>query len=198
MIRIAAALLFLATLAVWFVAVGARPGARLQIRFAAVLLAAPAIASLVLPAATPAVAALVLPIALAVLALAAAAGLAQPPSVGTASLILVLASLGGIGTGITAILAFALAPAALAIAALIYLFARDATGLAAAQGILAAFCFLGAAAAFALEGADFGLLLFLAAGLLGTGLALSRSNLAAEDKPARRRFALSIGRGAKP
>lgn len=190
-----ALLLFLATLVAWFVAAGARAGARLQIRFAGVLLAALALCGTAPMA--PVVTAIVLPIALAVLALAAAAGLKAPPSVGNASLVLVLASLGGLAGAITGWLALALVPAAAAIVALVVLFARDAAGLGAVQGLLAAFCLLAASAAFALEGADFGLLLFLAAGLLGVSLALSRSNLAADEKPLRRPLR-AIGRNAAP
>jgi hypothetical protein len=190
-----ALLLFAATLTAWFVAAGARPGARLQIRFAGVLLAALALAGMSSAALAPVVAAIVLPIALTVLALAATTGLVAPPSVGNASLGLLLASLGGLGAAISGWLAAALVPSAFALVVLVVLFARHAAGLGAVQGILSAFCLLAAAAAFALEGADFGLMLFLAAGLLGVSLALSRSNLAAEKAPLRRSLS-GIRRGA--
>ena len=58
-----AGLLLAATIAVWFVAAGARAAARLQIRFAAVLLAALALAAAATPMAAATVALLVLPIA---------------------------------------------------------------------------------------------------------------------------------------
>jgi len=185
--RGAAVLLLAATLAAWFVAGGARPAARLQIRFAGVLLAALGLSGAALPAAAPAIAVLVLPIALGVLALAAAAGLTKPLAAGLAALLLALASLGGLFAVVTGFAAFALAPAAAAIVALVFLFVRrfDGERLAPVQGALAALCFLAAVSDFAIEGAASGVSLFAAAGLLGLALALSRSDVVIEERPLR-------------
>lgn len=183
----AAGLLFASAFAVWFVAAGARPAARLHIRFAGVLLAALALASAVVPLAASAVALLVLPIALGMLALAAIAGFAKPLAAGLAALLLALACLGGVGAALTGWAALSLAPAAAAIAATAVAFARrfDAARIASLQGLLAALCFLGAVSSFALDGAGAALHLFCAAGLLGQTLALARSDVAVEERAVR-------------
>jgi hypothetical protein len=183
--RLASLLLLAATIVGWFVAGGARPAARLQIRFAGVLLAALGLCGAVLPAAAPAIVVLVLPIALAVLALGATAGLSKPLPMGLSTLLLALASLGGLIAVVTGFAAFAFAPAAVAIAALVLLFARrfDGERLAPVQGVLSALCFLAAVSDFAIEGA--GVPLFVAAGLVGLALALSRSDVVVEERPLR-------------
>ena len=181
-----AALLFAATLAVWFVAAGARAAARLQIRFAAILLAALAVAA-VLPVAGSAVALLVLPIAFGVLALAVAAGLTKPLPAASGAIVLALFCLGGMAAAVTGIAAFSLAPAALALGVMAVFFVRqfDAARIAALQGLLSLLCFLAAVSAFALEGVSSAMLLFTAAGLLGLTLALSRSDFTLEERPVR-------------
>ena len=188
MIALASAgLLLAATIAVWFVAAGARAAARLQIRFAAILIAALALAAAAIPAAAAAVALLVLPIALGVLALAAAAGFARPLLAAPAALVLALCCFSGLAAAVSGLAALSLAPSALALIAIAAIFLRqfDAARPASLQGILSALCFLGAVSAFALEGADAAMLLFAAAGLLGTALALARSDLAQEQRPGR-------------
>jgi hypothetical protein len=183
----AALLLVAAAIVVWFVAPGARPAARVQIRFAGVLFAAAGVAALTAPATAPSVLLLVLPIALAVLALAGAAGFGRPLPPALAAIILAVICLAGLGAAITGLVVFALAPAALAAVALGVVFARrfDSARTASMQGLLAALCFLAAASSFALEGAGAPLLLFSSAGLLGATLALSRSGRAVDEKGGR-------------
>ena len=190
-----AGLLLAATVAVWFVAAGARAAARLQIRFAAVLIAALTIAAAAMPIAAAAVALLVLPIAFGVLALAAAAGFARPLLAAPAALMLALCCLAGLAAAISGFAALSLAPAVLALVAIAAIFLRqfDAARPASLQGILSALCFLGAVSAFALEGTGAAMLLFAAAGLLGIALALARSDVAQEQRSGRDlRAALAI------
>jgi hypothetical protein len=181
----AALLLVIATLAAWFVAGGARPAARVQLRFAAILFAALPLAAAAAPPAAPAVTLLVLPIGLGIFALAVTAGFSKALAPGLAAILLAALCLGGLAAAITGLAALSLAPSALAIAALIVLFLRqfDAARTASVQGMLAALCFLGAASVFAAEGAGAALLLFAAAGVLGVTLALARSDVAIEERP---------------
>ncbi|HEY4943752.1 MAG TPA: hypothetical protein VII56_20155 [Rhizomicrobium sp.] len=182
---VAALLLLITTLAVWFVAAGARPAARLQIRFAGVLFAALSLSAATAAAVT--VTLLVLPIGLSVLALAAAAGFARPVPASVAALLLALICLSGLTAAITGLAVFCLAPAAAAALAMAVLFARqfDAARIASVQGMASALCFLGAASSFAVDGAGAGLLLFSAAGLLGLAVALSRSDVVVEERAVR-------------
>jgi hypothetical protein len=183
----AALLLLIAALAVWFVAAGARPSARVQLRFAGALFGALALSAAVAPATAAAVTLLVLPIALSVLALAATAGFANPVPAGVAGVLLALVSLAGLGAAITGLALFSLAPAAAAVVAAMAVFLRqfDAARPASVQGMLSALCFMAGASAFAVDGAGAGLMLFAAAGLLGMTLALARSDVVVEERPAR-------------
>jgi hypothetical protein len=183
----AAALLLVATLAVWFIAQGARPAARVQIRFAGVLFAALPLAVVALPVAAPVVALLVLPIGLGVLGLAASAGFARAAPTGLAAALLALICMAGLAAAVTGWMILSLAPCAAAIVALMMIFVRqfDAARAASVQGLLSALCFLGAVSSFASDGVGAALLLFAAAGLLGTGLALSRSDVVVEERPVR-------------
>jgi hypothetical protein len=188
MIVVGAALLLLAAaLAVWFVAAGARPAARVQLRFAGALFAAPALAAAVAPTAAAAVTLLVLPLALSVLVLAAAAGFARALPAAVAGVLLALVCLAGLAAAITGLALFSLAPAAVAIAAAMAVFLRqfDAARGASVQGMVSALCFLAGASSFAVDGVGAGLLLFAAAGLLGMTLALARSDVVVEERPAR-------------
>jgi hypothetical protein len=188
MIVVAAALLLLiAALAVWFVAGGARPAARVQLRFAGALFAALALSAAVTPAAAAAVTLLVLPLALSVLALAATAGFARGLPAGVAAVLLALVCLAGLAAAITGLALFSLAPAAAGIIAALAVFLRqfDAARAASVQGMLSALCFLAGASSFAVDGAGAGLLLFSAAGLLGMTLALTRSDVVVEERPVR-------------
>ncbi|HEX4301198.1 MAG TPA: hypothetical protein VHZ78_00285 [Rhizomicrobium sp.] len=201
MIAAAAALLLLAaTIAVWFVAGGARPAARVQIRFTGVLFAALAPAMIVLPPAGAAVTLLVLPVGLSILSLASIAGFSRPLPAGAAALFLALVCLAGLTAAITGLAVLSLAPCAVAILALIAIFLRqfDAARLASVQGMASALCFLGAVSSFAATGADAALLLFAAAGLLGTTLALSRSDVAVEEAPVRDLRSLAAVSGHRP
>ena len=188
MIALAAALLLLATtVAVWFVAAGARAAARVQIRFAGVLFAALAAAALTAPMAAATVTLLVLPLALAVLALAGTAGFGKPVPPAVAAIVLGAVCLAGLGSAITGERTLSFVPVAAALLVLAVTFARqfDAARLASLQGMLSVLCLLGAAASFASEGAGRALLLFCAAGLLGLTLALSRSDLVVEERALR-------------
>ncbi len=198
---IAGALLLLAaTLAAWFVAGGARPAARVQIRFAAVLFGALAPALAVLPPAGAAVTLLVLPVGLSILALASIAGFSRPLPAGAAALFLALVCLAGLAAAITGWAVLSLVPCAVAILALLAIFLRqfDAARLASVQGMASALCFLGAVSSFAAYGADAALLLFAAAGFLGITLALSRSDVAVEEAPARDLRGLAAIGGRRP
>jgi hypothetical protein len=140
---------------------------------------------------------LVLPIALAVLALAAAAGFARPLPPALAAVALAAISLAGLAAAVTGLAAFSLAPSALAAIAIAALCLRqfDIARAKSVQGMLAALCFLAAASSFALDGAGAALLLFSAAGLLGLTLALSRSDGVVEGGRRDLRDALAIGGG---
>ena len=186
MIVAAAALLLAATAIAWLLAPGARPAARVQLRFAAVLFAASAIAAVALPAAAAAVVLLVLPIAVAVLALAALAGFGRPLGVTPASVLLGVASITGIASAATGLAFFALGAALLANTMLLLLCLRqfDVARVASVQGVLSALCLLAAQSVFVLDRAGTAFLLFAGAGLCGVTLALSRSDAAAEKPPA--------------
>ena len=181
---VAPLLLLAATVAAWLVAAGARPPARVQVRFAAVLLAAGAIAALT-PAAT-AVMLLVLPIAISVLALAGLAGFERALLPAVATVLLAGVSLCGIVSAVTGLAMFSLGAAVIAAVALLLVCLRqfDAARVAAVQGALAALCLLAAQSVFVLERGGVAFLLFLSAGLLGTALALARSERAIEHPAA--------------
>ncbi|HWD28715.1 MAG TPA: hypothetical protein VG387_16200 [Rhizomicrobium sp.] len=184
---IAALLLAAAAVAAWFTALGAKPAARVQIRFAAVLFVALAVAVPAAPGAVAAIALIVLPIALGVLALASTAGFGAPTRPSLAAIALALVVLAALTAAVTGWRAFALTPAAFAIVAMNVVFLRQvrARQVAALQGIVSAACFLAASSAFALEGVGAPLLLFTAAGFLGATLALSRSDGVVDERPGR-------------
>ena len=191
----AALLLFASSLAAWLVASAARPAARVHLRFAAVLFAALAVSVIAVPAAVPAITLLVLPIGSGVLVLAMLAATARPLEAALAAALLAVVSLAALGASITGWTALALAPAALCAGAVGLLAARGSDRLRVVQGIAGALCLLGAASAFALEGADAASTLFCAAGLLGLTLALSRSGAAVEEHTGRDlRAAIARGR----
>ncbi|MBV9045951.1 MAG: hypothetical protein JO348_02890 [Alphaproteobacteria bacterium] len=187
MLLIAASLLLLATVGAWFVALGAKPAARVQLRFAMVLFACIAISAALLPPASASVTLLVLPIALSVVAFASAAGFEHAAPASLSAPLLAAVSLGGMAAAATGIALFSLAPAALAACALAAVSVRqfDAARASSVQGMLAALAFLAALSTFVLEGVGFTLLLFVATGVLGGTLALSRSDARVEKKRGR-------------
>lgn len=190
----AALLLLAAAVASWFVALAARPAARVQLRFAAVLFSAIAADLFVPPPASSAVVLLVLPIALAVLALGTAAGIARPAPPAFASAALAGVCLGALGAVVTGMAALALAPAVVAAMAMAAVCVRAPS----LSGVAAALCFAAAISAFARDGAQAAMALFCAAGVLGLSLALARSDRAVEHDagPDLRRAAIGAGRGA--
>jgi len=194
----AAFLLAAASLAAWFTALGARPAARVQLRFAVVMFAALAAAAPVVPAAATPVALIVLPIGLCVLALASAAGFGTPLQPSLAAIVLALVVLAALTAAVTGWRDFALAPVAVALTGITVVCGRRLgdRSLAAVQGLVSAACLLGGASSFALDGAGAPVLLFTAAGMLGLTLALSRSDGVVDERPGRDlRDGLAIGRG---
>jgi hypothetical protein len=202
MMEISALLLVSAALAVWFVAPAARPAARLQLRFAAIVFVAPAAAAVAMPAAAAAVTLVAFPIALGVLALAGAAGFERVLTPSLAVPLLAAICLGALAAAATGLVLFALTPAVLAAVAIAAVSIRqfDVARPESVRGIVSALCFLAAASAFALEGVGVALLLFTAAGLLGLTLALSRSDAGVEQAPRRdlRHAAAAVGRRHQP
>jgi len=197
MTAVAAALLFAATGLTWLLAPGSRPAARVQLRFAAVLFAACAIAAVAMPAASAAVVLLVLPIAVAVLALAVRAGFEHPLGATPASVLLGLASLCGIASAATGLALFAFGAALLANTMLLLVCVRqfDAMRTASVQGALSALCLLAAQSVLVLDRAGTAFLLFAATGLCGVTLALSRLDIAAKKPPAHDLRGAAIRRG---
>ncbi len=183
--RAAGLLLLAASLAAWLVASGARPAARVHIRFAAMLFTALAVAALAIGPAVPAIALLVLPIGSCVLLLGAAAALTRPLEPALAAALLAMVSLAALAAAVTGWMALALAPAAVCAIVLGVLAAKSRDRFGALQGVASALCFLGAASAIALEGAGTALILFCGAGLLGLTLALARSGAAVEERAGR-------------
>jgi len=170
---IAAAALPPAAAAAWLLTSGLKADARLPLRFAAMLLTAPAAATVFDLA--DAVFLLVLPLASTCLMLAALARFARPLKGFAASLILALALAGGLAGLLGAPLSLALVPAALAALAVIVVALHGMAGMAA----LAGSALLAACLAFAGGGGSPGVLLFCAAALLG----LARSASAVEKPP---------------
>lgn len=189
---VAAAILALSACVSWFVAAGARPAARVYLRFALVLLAALPVAAVVAPSSGPAITLLVLPLATTILALATATGFARAPEVGIAAALLAAVSLLALAAALTGLAAPSLAPTLAAAVAMGILCVKHRSGTPALQGLAAGFAFLGAASAFALDATGSAVQLFLAAGLLGVTLALSRSDSRVEQQ-ARREAGTAIG-----
>ncbi|MGZ5940418.1 MAG: hypothetical protein ACXWLD_10395 [Rhizomicrobium sp.] len=187
-VRLCAVLLGIASLAVWFLALGARPPARVHLRFASMLFAALAAAAWIAPPVADEVALIVAAIALPVLAFGAYAGFEKPLAPMPATLLLGIVCLGGLAAAATGIISFALVPASLSVAAILLISARqfDVARVSSVQGMLSALSLLAAASSFALEGTGSAHLLFSAAGLLGLTLALSRaSNIVVEEQSSR-------------
>ncbi|MBL6936699.1 MAG: hypothetical protein ISS15_07415 [Alphaproteobacteria bacterium] len=195
MLSAAALLLLVATVASWLVGAAARPAARVQLRFAAVLFVACGAAAIGIPAAAPAVVLLVIPIATAILAVAAQTGFDHPLTPALSSLVLALASLCGIA-GAVGFVFFALAASVPATGVLFLVSLRRAkeARIAAVQCGIAALCLIAAQSLFVLEGVDVPFLLFLSAGLLGVTLALSRSDPVIEQKAIADLRGAAIGR----
>lgn len=192
---LSATLLFIASLASWFVAAGARPAARVYLRFAAVLFAALAVAAAGPPVAAAAIALVVLPLGSVILALATATALTRPVEVSLAGALLAAVSLCALAAAVTNISALSLTPTLFAALAMGILSVKHRSGTQALQGVAACLCFLGAASAFAFEGTRPALLLFAAAALLGLTLALSRSGADVEERTGRDlRGGMTIGR----
>ena len=187
-VLLCAVLLGIASLAVWFLALGARPPARVHLRFASMLFAALAAAAWIAPPVADEVALIVAAIALPVLAFGAYAGFEKPLAPMPATLLLGIVCLGGLAAAATGIISFALVPASLSVAAILLISARqfDVARVSSVQGMLSALALLAAASSFALEGTGSAHLLFSAAGLLGLTLALSRaSNIVVEQQSSR-------------
>jgi hypothetical protein len=183
MLALSALLLVAAALVVWFVAPAARAAARLQLRFAAILFVAPAIAAIATPWAGTAVALIGFPIALAVLALASTAGFERALAPSLAAPLLAAVCLGALAAAVSGIVLLALVPAALATVAIAAVSLRrfEIARPESIRGMASALSFFAAASAFALEGAGVALLLFSAVGLLGLSLALARSDAGIEE-----------------
>ncbi len=163
---IAAAALFGASVGAWLLAAPFKSTSRLYLRFGAVLLAALSVTCL---AGLGDVAALfLLPLASAALALSALARFARPLRNFAATLALVASLACGLAAMLSGIWILALMPVALA-SLVIVAASMNSMALVAALSGLALF----AAGLAALQGAQTGALLFLAAGLLG----LSRPQL---------------------
>ncbi|MGZ5923027.1 MAG: hypothetical protein ACXWK2_00505 [Rhizomicrobium sp.] len=196
-VLLCAVLLGIASLAVWFLALGARPPARVHLRFASMLFAALAAAAWIAPPVADEVALIVAAIALPVLAFGAYAGFEKPLAPMPATLLLGIVCLGGLAAAATGIISFALVPASLSVAAILLISARqfDVARVSSVQGMLSALSLLAAASSFALEGTGSAHLLFSAAGLLGVTLALSRaSNIVVEEQSSRDlRHSVTIG-----
>jgi len=193
-----AAVLLLAAIAAWFVAPAARPAARVDLRFAAILFAALAVAAVAMPSAKSAVALLVLPIALTVLALAAAAASERAAPAGLAATLLGAVSLAALGAALSGLAALALAPAMAAAVAAAWLHLRRLRPAMrrALEGLAASLCFVAALAAFARSGVESATLLFCAAGLVGIVLGSVPSDAAIEERAGPDlRSAIGGGRG---
>lgn len=170
---IASAALLAAAVTAWLLAPGLKADARLPLRFAAMLLTAPAAA--ILFDLADAVFLLVLPLASTCLMLAALARFGRPLKGFAASLALALALAGGLAGLLGAPLSLALGPAALAALAIIAVALHGMAGMAALAGM----ALLAACLAFTGGGGSPGVLLFCAAALLG----LARSASAVEKPP---------------
>ena len=170
---IAAAALFAAAVGVWWLSAPLRSRERLYLRFAAVLLAALA-ASVPFGLADVTVLFL-LPLAAGALMVSTLAGVLP---VGLAALILVLALAGGLGALLTGLWPLALLPVVLAGLAVM----AAAINSLALMPVLAGASLLAAGLVFVEQGAGAGLMLFVAAGLIG----LSRPQLLRSSSSAMR------------
>jgi hypothetical protein len=171
---LAAGALFTASAGVWPMSAGLRAGARLYLRFAAVLLAALAVT---VPLGTSDVAVLLLlPLVATALMIAALARFAAPLPAFAASLALIAGLAGGLGAMLWGYALPALVP--IIVAGLTIIAAALNAG--AAMPVLAGAALLGAALIVLEQGAGSGLFLLCAAALVGLA------------KPAREKSALAI------
>lgn len=177
---IAAAAMLAAAIAAWLWALRLKADARLPLRFAAMLLTAPAAA--ILFDLADAVFLLVLPLAASCLMLAALARFGRPLNGLAASLALALALAGGLAALLGAPVMLALVPAVLAALAIIAAAVHGMAGMA----VLAGLAMLAACLAFAGGGGSPGVLLFSAAALLGLARAPSASAVEQPPAPLRR------------
>ncbi len=171
-ILLPAAVLFAVSVLSFFLARGFKPSVRLNLRFAAMLLAALAVAA-PLPRVGDVAALMVLPLASAALSLAALARFARRAPPLAASLALAGSLACGIGAALTGAPMLAAFPAVLAALLIAGAALQDFAWVAALCGV----ALLAGISAFLREGAGAGLLLFAAAALLG----LSRSVFAVEQ-----------------
>ncbi len=175
MISAFAAVLALSAAAAWMTAKGARPASRLYLRFACVFFVALA-ASAFAGVAPEAVALIATTLATALLMLAAAAGFRSAVKPPAAASVLALACAGGIWSAASGAMAPAVVLQVFCLLVMIALAVRERRsglrlGLASAA-LLAAACSLLVENSLAFVA----LLLFSAAGLLGTTLALARAS----------------------
>jgi hypothetical protein len=191
-----AVVLVLSALTAWVVAARAKAFVRPYVRFASVLYVALAIASLVpdevvaTGAFARAVALVVCVLAPATLSLALVALFRKPVTAGPAAIWLTVCCLGGIGAAISDVPALGFVPLVLGAGAALFaslrMFAKSRV--AALQGALASLAFLCAAASLMTRApaSRAALILFSAAGLLGTTLALVRGSRPNVEKERRR------------
>jgi hypothetical protein len=167
-----AALLLAATIVMWIRAGALRSSARLNFRFAAMLVGTGAIAA-PLSGLAEIVVLTILPLGCTALALAALARFVRRAPALPASLALSISLASGIGAVVTASPMLAAVPAALAAAVIAIVALQDFAWIAALAGV----ALLAAIFAFLQQGVGAGLLLFGAVALLG----LSRSALGVEQ-----------------
>jgi hypothetical protein len=163
-------------IASWILAAPLRPGARANLRFAAMLLAAIAVAA-PLPRIGIVAALLVLPPASAALALASLARFSRKVPAAPASILLAASLAGGLGAVLSGTPMLAAAPAALAAIVITIVALQDLVFLAALSGL----ALLAALFAFLHQGAGPGMLLFAAVALLGLVRSSARSAFAVEQ-----------------
>ena len=156
-----ACVLFASSIGAWILSVSLRAGARLYVRFSAMLFAALAVS---LPVGISDAAALfLLPLAAAALMIAAFARFAMPLHVVVASLALVAGFAGGLAALLSGYVMLALGPVVFAAIAIVAV----ALNGAAVMPVLAAAALLGSALVFLVQGAHEGLFLFCASALVG-------------------------------
>jgi hypothetical protein len=200
-----AVVLVLSAVMAWVVAARAKGFVRPYVRFASVLYVALAIASLVpdeveaTGAFARAVALVVCVLAPSTLALALVALFRKPLSSVLSALWLIVCCLGGLGAAVSDTPALGFVPLALGIGAALVASLRmfGKSRVAALQGAAASLAFLCAASSLMTHApaSRAALMLFSAAGLLGTTLALVRASRAGVEKQGRRNLSrvLAVG-----
>jgi hypothetical protein len=179
---LAALALFAACIGAWLLAAPLRAAARLYVRFAAMLFAALATASLVGLADTAAL--FLLPLACAALMVSALAQFARPLPVFAASLALSAALAGGLAALLSGTLMFALAPAMLAGLVVI----AAALNSVAVIPVLAGASLLASGLVLLEQGGGAGMFLFCAAALVGLAKPSAKQNPSSD----RRTSALAV------